>query len=639
MESVPNFYKFGEITVDCENFRVQKDGRNVALTPRAFDVLTLLIRNEGHVIDKQTLFDQIWKENFVSDNALTRIIKEIRHALEDSADQPKYVETVTKRGYRFIGKLEAGPSAPLGPVHDARSDQQIDDSPVPFVEPATPEIDRGRFSLPGRIAILSVVGVIIVVASGWWYLTRQSPEPNAQIHSIAVLPFKPLNADSRDESLEFGMAETLITRLSNLRQLAVRPMSSVRKYADAQSDPIEAGRSNQVEAVLDGSIQKAGDQIRVTVRLIDVASGSNLWSEKFDESFTDIFKVQDAIAERVTNALTLQLSKQEREQMGRHYTSSSEAYQLYLNAQLIWHGRRQNWVGQSLAYYQQALEKDPNFALAYVGIADANITLTGRHEITVEEGEKIARANINRALEIDNTLAQAHNALAELKYQYEYDWTGAEQEFKRAVDLNPNVAWIRVAYGWFLMSEGRFDEATFEMNRAGELDPSSMTIKTARGRLLYFSRHYDEAVRHFENLVAVEPNDDGLYLALFLALDEKGMYPEALDAFLKFRSLNGEKPERLDQLRDAFKLSGSEGFVTELHRLISERAKTGPAPIYSLARLSLRLGKTDEAFMWLDRAFTEHDIAILQTKIDPGFDSVRDDPRFIALLSRIGLQP
>src|SRR4030095_6021079 len=274
-------------------------------------------------------------------------------------------------------------------------------------------------------------------------------------------------------------------------------------------------------------------RVRVSVRLVNVADALPLWAEQFDESFVDIFKLQDSIAERITQSLKVQLSPQEKERLAKHYTESPEAYQLYLRGQLLWHGRRQNWIEQSLQYYQQAIEKDPNFALAYIGVADSYIMLSGHRKISMLEAERKARPQIMKAMLLDDSLAQAHNALAELKYQYEYDWTGAEKEVKHAIDLNPNVAWIHQAYGWFLMSSGRFDEATTEMEKARELDPSSLTINVGRGRLFYFRRQYDQAIQHFQNIIAVEPTDYSSYFSLYTIYEQKQMYPEAVEAFLK----------------------------------------------------------------------------------------------------------
>lgn len=618
-------FSFDDVTVDRENFRVLKAGLLLTLTPRAFDVLVALLRQPGRVIEKRELFDQVWGDTVVTDNALTKIIKEIRHTLGDDADAPRYIETVPKRGYRFIGAVEES-------GHD-----------TPPIERTLklPPIPSRRFAFSKLALTLSAAGLIAILVLVAWLILRQDaantvPSP---IRSLAVLPFKPLNAESRNESLEMGMAETLITRLSSLKQVVVRPMSSVRKYTDLQQDPVRAGQEVKAEAVLDGSIQKAGERIRVTVRLISVRDGRPLWSEHFDENFEDIFKVQDSIAERVTKALTLQLSSPEKEQLAKHYTESPEAYQLYLRGQLFWHGRRQNWIDQSLAHYQQALEKDPNFALAYIGVADCYIMLSGHRRISMREAEIKAKPNIMKALEIDDTLAQAHNGLAELKYQYEYDWTGAETEFKKAIELNSNVAWIRQAYGWFLMSAGRFNEAATEMEEARKLDPSSLTINVGRGRLFYYSRQYDQAVQQFQSIIAVEPNDSSAYFSLYTIYEQKQMYPEAVEAFLKSLSLGGVEPRVGEEFRETFRVSGWQGFLRKQLEILETRAKINQAAPYQFANLYVRLGQKDEAFVWLEKTFEARDSSTLQFKIEPAYDSLRNDPRYAKLIRKIGLQP
>ena len=636
-----NLYRFDDITVERENFRVQKNGQSVTLTPRAFDVLVFLLKNEGHVVEKQELFQQVWKDTFVSDNALTKIIKEIRHALEDSADHPRYIETVPKRGYRFIGEIKENQNGSEIKTQIEQIDVLRSVEPSKEVVRLQQQKNSSPFAFSKTALALSVVGFISISVLAGWLLFRNKPTetPSSPIRSIAVLPFKPLNAESRDESLEMGMAETLIIRLSNLKQIAVRPMSAVRKYTDVSQDPVKAGQEIQVEAVLDGSIQKAGERIRVTVRLLDIRSGIPLWAEQFDENFTDIFNVQDSIAERITNALTLQLSRQEKEQLAKHYTNNAEAYQLYLRGQLLWHRRLQNWIEQSLAYYQQALEKDPNFALAHIGAAECYIMLNGHHKISAQEAETKARSGIMKAMEIDNTLAQAHNALAELKYQYEYDWRAAEKEFKIAIELNPNVAWIRQAYGWFLMSVGRFDEATVEMEKARGLDPSSLTINVGRGRLFYYSRQYDQAIQYFQNIIAVEPNDSSSYYSLYTIYAQKQMYAEAFEAWLKCQILTGMLPETAEEFREIYRASGWEGFLRKQLEGLEKKAKTKSVVSSALANLYVHLGRKDEAFTWLEKTFEERHISTIQFKIEPAYDSLRDDPRYIKLIHKIGLQP
>jgi DNA-binding winged helix-turn-helix (wHTH) protein/TolB-like protein len=613
-------FSFDDVTVDGENFRVLKAGQLVALTPRAFDVLIVLVTNPGRVVEKSELFERVWKETHVTDNALTKVIKEIRHALKDDANAPRYIETVPKHGYRFIG-------------HSVRDVEGRPEHRVHRIKPS--EEPHPGFAL-SKVAALALLAVAVSVLAGWFLLRQKSVDTTrSSIRSIAVLPLKPLNVDSRDESLEMGMAETLITRLSNLQQLVVRPMSAVRKYTDPRLDPVKAGRELQADAVLDGSIQKVGGRVRVTVRLIDVRDGRSVWSEQFDENFTDIFKVQDSITERITAALTLQLSKQEKERLARHLTDNSEAYQLYLRAQLFWNSRRQNWIEQSLDHYEQALKKDPNFALAHIGAADCFIMMSGHRKISMPEAEAKARPHIMTALKIDESLAQAHNALAELKYQYEYDWSGAETEFKKAIELNPNVAWIRLAYGWFLMSAERFDEATVEVEKARELDPSSLTINVGRGRLFYYTRQYDQALQQFQSIIAVEPNDGSAYFSLYAIYEQKRMYPEAVDAYLKVMTLNGARPEIAEKYRKAFRDAGWQGFLRQRLETLETAAKTKQVSPYQFANLYAQLGKRDEAFVWLEKTFAERDPVTLQFKIEPAYDGLRDDPRYKELIRKI----
>lgn len=611
-------YRFDRFVVDAQDFVVKRDDEAISLTPRAFDVLLLLLKNGGHVVEKRQLFDEVWKETFVSDNALTKVVKELRHALGDSAEEPRYIETIPKRGYRFIGELNGNGK----PAHDAS-----------VREPARQRSMRNTLSIVGMSALL-----VIAVAAIWVALTRKSTDAVPSPKTIAVLPFKPLNAESRDESLELGMAETLITRLTSLRDVAVRPIGSVRKFTDANADPLKAGEDLQTEAVLDGSIQKADERVRVTVRLFDVRTSATLWSEQFDEKFTDIFRVQDSIAQRIAGVLALKLSREEQEQLAKHMTENPRAYELYLNGQFNWHRRGPDWINQSLQAYKQALDEDPNFALAHIGVADAYMMLSGHRRISMQDAEANARPSIERALEIDDHLADAHNALAELKYQYQYDWRGAEDEFKTAVDLNPNAVWIRQAYGWFLMSDGQFERAAVEMDKARQLDPSSLTLTIARGRLYYFSRQYDQAIDYFRRVIELEPDDVSAYRALGSAYEGKGMYPEAVETFLREIGSDSEHEKQREAVRRAFADGGWEGFLRKgLEGLDKTPMRPGKAWLY--ADFYARLGDREKAFYWFEKVFDERDVAVLQFKISPTNDVLRGDPRFAQLLAKIGQTP
>jgi tetratricopeptide (TPR) repeat protein len=434
-----------------------------------------------------------------------------------------------------------------------------------------------------------------------------------------------------------GMTETLITHLGNLRELSVRPLGAVRKYVDPQQDPVKVGQELKVDAVLDGSIQKVNERVRVTVRLTSVKDGRTVWAQQFDEKFTHIFEVQDSISERVANTLRLTFEGTEKDRLTKRYTENSEAYQLYLQAQYLWDNRTRENRQKMCDYYEQATEKDPKFALAYVGLADLQITLVGDNQVPYKKVKSEIAANLAKALELDSELAQTRNLLAEVKYQFDFDWAEAEKEFRKAIDLNPNVASIRLAYGWYLMSLGRFDEATKEMDRAQELDPHSMVINRARGRLLYYMHRFDEAIKHFQRMVDAEPGFPINHWVLAEAYLGKGLYAEAVEEFAKAAIVAGADPATVEKDKETFRVLGWHSYL-QMHtdRLSQSKGYVSPN---KLASFYARLGNKDEAFVWLNKAVDERASGIPNLKVDPNFDSLHSDPRFAKVLQRMNLTP
>jgi serine/threonine-protein kinase len=457
-------------------------------------------------------------------------------------------------------------------------------------------------------------------------------------NSIAVLPFTNMSAEADNEYFCDGLAEELLNTLARIEDLKVAARTSAFSFKNKNVEISEIGKTLNVRTVLEGSVRKSGDRLRISVQLVNAADGYHLWSERYDRQMRDIFDVQDEIALAVVDALKVRLLGEEKAAILKRYTDNPEAYELYLKGEYLWLNRRkENWAEQILTYYQRALEKDPNFALAHIGIAQCYIRLSGQQKTPGREAEGKAKSSIMKALEIVGDLAQAHNALAELKYQYEYDWAGAEVEFKKAIELNPNVAAIRLAYGWYLMLAARFGEASLEFEKARELDPSSLTINVSKGRLLYFSRQYDQARQHFQNFIPVEPNSAAAYLSLFQIYQQKQMYAEALEAFIEYQSLIGAPPESSEELRRAFNVSGYHGFLRKLLAAVEARAVTEYVSPAEFAELYAHLGQKEEALAWLEKTFDERAPFIVQLKVHPAFDSLRDDPRFRDLLRRVGL--
>jgi serine/threonine-protein kinase len=458
--------------------------------------------------------------------------------------------------------------------------------------------------------------------------------------SIAVLPFKPLLAASRDESLEIGMADTLITKLGGLRQIIVRPVSAVRKYAGLEQDPVAAGREQRVDAVLDGTIQKSGERIRVTVRLLSAADGQQLWADKFEEEFTDIFSVEDSISERVAAALAVTLTGADKKQLTKRYTENAEAYQLYLKGRYYAGKYTPEGTKKAIAYFDKAIALDPNYALAYDGLAYCYYASDwfGPPKENFAKG----RALVEKALEIDPALAEAHVSLGLLVAWLDYDWPGAEREFKRAFELNANYPPAHLWYGYYLMGLGSFDQSIAEIKRAIELDPLSAEANTCLGIALLDGHRYDEALQQLRTTVEAEPDYWLAHLYFARALEKKGEFSAAIAELKKTTLIEGAPAEVISALGYAYAVSGNkaeaEKIILQLKEQ-SEQSKQFYVPAYGIATIYAGLGDKERAFAYLEKEYANGAFYLNYLKVDPEVDSLRSDPRFADLLRRVRLAP
>jgi TolB-like protein/Flp pilus assembly protein TadD len=482
--------------------------------------------------------------------------------------------------------------------------------------------------------IIFVSLIVVALSAAAFYLFRVSTKtiPPVPFRTMAVLPFKPMVLESRDEAFEMGMADTLIVRLSNLREVAVRPISSVRKFSGLEQDPVAAGRELGVESVLDGQIQRWGDRIRITARLIGVGDGNQLWADQFDQKFTDIFTVQDLIAEKVTSALALKLTGEEQRQLAKRYTNNAEAYQLYLSGRFHWEKRTAEALKKAIEYFEEAIEKDGNYALAYAGLADSYALLGVFHLPPKETFPKAKEATL-KALRIDDSLAEAHAALGHIKVQYDYDWAGAEREYKRAIELNPNYANAHLFYSIYLAITGRFDEGLAEIRRAQELEPSSLFIHANVGALLSRARRYDEAINQLKRVLEMNPNFDHARTFLGYAYLGKGMYEQAI------AETQNLKPPYNDTgvSGQAYALSGRRSEALKEIDRIRRLSKQSPVAAYSLALIYASLGDKNNALEWLEKAYEDRSTLLVGIRDDPQLDNLRSEPRFQAIIKRMGL--
>lgn len=482
------------------------------------------------------------------------------------------------------------------------------------------------------IALLSV-GLALVIYSS----RREQPQPVTLINSIAVLPFKPLIAEDRDQALELGMADTLINKLSNIRRMTVRPLSAVRKYTGLEQDATAAGREQKVDAVLDGNIQRSGEKIRVTVRLVRVADGREIWSDQFDEKFTDIFSVQDSVSRKLTGVLAVTLTGEEKELLAKRQTGDVEAYRLYLLGRYHLNRLTDDGFKKGRDYFQQAIDRDSNYALAYAGLADAYNKLSSFNTISPKEGFPRAREAAMNALKLDDKLAEAHTMLGLVHLLYDWEWSGAEREFTRALEINPGYSDAHQTYGYYLSAMGRHDEALAEVRRAQELDPLSLEKKVSIGETLFHQRRYDQAIEQYQIVLEMDPNSGFTHWAIGNVYLQKKRYEEAVAEYQKAIPLSGDSTDEPASLGCAYALSGRTREAQQVLAELKERAKRTYISPTVIAFIHISLGEKDQAFALLDKAYEGRDFILVTLKAEPMFDSLRSDRRFTDLLRRVGL--
>jgi TolB-like protein/DNA-binding winged helix-turn-helix (wHTH) protein/Flp pilus assembly protein TadD len=649
-ESGDNLYRFDDVTVDGDNFRVQKDGQNVALTPRAFDVLIFLLQNGGRVVEKQELFDRVWKDTFVSDNALTKIVKEIRRALVDDAGTPRYIETVPKRGYRFIAPMKCeNASEKSAFIADTKGVSESTANNTPALEKSNESIEKSNQSVSPPEAVsprarrkflfIGTAVLITLVAAASFFLFNKSRSEstvavNAPIDSIAVLPFENAARDANVEYLSDGITESLINDLSRLKNLKVMSRSSVFHYKGKEQNAQKVGGELNVRAVLTGSVKQVGDQIVINVRLDDARDNRNIWGEQYIRKFADILTVQSEITQEVSRKLRMQLTTRDRQLLTKRYTENVEAYQLYLKGVYEWNKFTSEGLQKN---YHQAIEKDSNYALAYAGLADSYSVL-GNNFLPPRETYPKAKIYALKALAIDETLPMAHVSLGAIEIFYEWDWAEAEKELKRALELDAHQAQAHHLYGYLLEAAGKLDEAKAEMKLAQELDPLSLLINTDLGFAFYYARQYDEAINQSRLVIDLDARFFLAYLALGQSYAQKGMNAEAVASFQKGINAGTRNPSLLASLAFAQASAGQKSEAQKALDELREMSRQHYVSPYWTALIYAGSGDKEQAVAWLEKAYQERAPMLIWLSVEPRFDSLRGDSRYTDLLRRIGLE-
>jgi TolB-like protein/DNA-binding winged helix-turn-helix (wHTH) protein/Tfp pilus assembly protein PilF len=624
--------RFGEFELEPKSGELRKAGVPVKLQPQPLRVLVLLASNAGELVTRGEIQQEIWEGvTFVDfEHGLNFCIKQIRAALGDNAQAPRFIETLPRRGYRFIAAV----------------DQNSKDKSQTVGAPAQSESTRTKIPIaPGprshvaRVAAFSIVLLLIVGAYATWKLLAKSSVPNRGKVMLWVMPFENLSADPEQEYFSDGMTEELIAQLGSLQpaKLGVIARTSAMTYKRGNRDIRQIGSELKVDYVLEGSVRREGDRVRITAQLIQVSDQTHLWSESYERSTQNTLAVQTDVARNIAKALALELLPGERTSRAADASINTDAYDAFLKGRYLWNKGRPDDVEKSVGFYNRALELAPGYAPTLAGLADSYILLGMYYTIPPTDAYSKAKQAATRALELDDGLAEAHTALGTILFRYDWAWPQAEAQFKRAIELNPSYGRAHHDYAWLLVALERFDEAVNEIKRALELDPLSPLANSDVGWVYLRARRYDDAINQIERTLELEPEFASAQACLERAYRLKGMNKEALDSARKSMIRSGATPRDLAALEKGDSEEAMRSVLRWRLKKSEETARDRHTSPYRFAAQHAELGDTDAAFDWLERAFNERDSELVSLKVDPAFDGVRSDSRYASLLHRIGL--
>jgi len=621
------FVRFGTFEADLEAGELRRAGRRVPLQARPFQILAVLLEHPGELVTRQSLRERLWPADvFVDfDHSLNTSIRKLRGALGDEASTPRFVETVDRRGYRFIAPVTPAGDAADRPVSAAPASPLASDARMPAVSGVS------RRWLAGALTIAIAVIVVAVVS-----VRRSASSVGAAVTSIAVLPFHPLQLDERDQYLGIGIADAVITRLSTLQQVIVRPTAAVRKYADPAQDPLAAGRELRVDAVLEGSIQRLDGRVRVTARLVRTADGHALWSGQIDEKISDLLNLEDAIAGRTASAVLSTLTASDEQKLSAHDTTEQRAYEAYLKGRYFASRRAQDDLLKAIESFEAAIAADARYARAYSGLADTYMLVSGYGYMSPDVAIPKARTAAQRAVALMPHLAEPHASLALLAENIDWDWPLAEREYLTAIAADPNYATAHHWYGEYLSLLGRFDEALVEIGKARALDPLSLSIRRDLGFAYFYAQQYERAIDEEQQALEIDPTFDlarGVLATVYLT---QGRFAETEVELNKLR-LPDDGSMMISAWGQVFAREGRRDEALDAIARLNEIAKHEFVSPMQIAWVHLALGQNEQALDCIERAVKIHDAPLTSLKVAPNYDPIRQHPRFLAALRQVRL--
>jgi len=629
---------FGVFELDLRTAELRKRGLRVRLQEQPFQVLAMLLERAGQVVGRDELQKKLWPaDTFVDfDHGLNKASNKIREALGDSAESPRFVETVARRGYRFIADVRVADAAPArGP------------EPAPQPRPAPDASDRRNLAdtletlrrrRPPRAWTLSTSALILLISLAAWKLHSYSP-PSSAIRSLAVLPLESLSSDASQDYFADGMTDELITDLGQISALRVISRTSVMAYKHTRKSLPQIARELSVDAVVEGTVLHSGDQVRITAQLIEASADRHMWSQSYQGGVRDTLALQNTVARAIADQIRINVNPQEQAALRNVTVVNPAAYTSYLKGRYFWNKRTADGLRVALAYFSQAIDEDPKYARAYSGLADT-YALLGDWQyavMTPREALPKAKAAALEALKLDGTLGEAHNSLAFCLDGFDWDFDAAGKEFQRAIELNPGYATAHHWYAWHLALSHRYDEAIVEMKKAANVDPLSLVINADLAELLVLAHFEDESIRQSLKTIEMDPNFGLAHNHLGQAYLQKHMNEKAVVELRDAVRLSGGSATCIANLARAYVASGKRSDAETLLNDLKKRSNPGQSYAPEIAAIYVAFGDTDHAMSWLEKGYDERfNPGVL---IRPGFDPLRSDPRFQDLVRRTGFRP
>jgi TolB-like protein/DNA-binding winged helix-turn-helix (wHTH) protein/Flp pilus assembly protein TadD len=640
MESLqPNsVVRFGTFEVSLQSGEVRKAGLRIRVQQQPMKLLEILLEHPGEVVTREELRSRVWPgESFGDfDQALNIAIRKLRSALGDSAESPRFIETLPKRGYRFIADVSVVDTDARPRKQELVAGDLPATDPGPKIQGIGLAVAPQRRLWPTRWIIVALALVLSLAILSVWLFRSRAPAPTG-IRSIAVLPLENLSGDASQNYFADGMTDELITDLAQIGALRVISRTSVMVYKGARKPLPQIARELNVDAVVEGTVLRSGDEIRITAQLIEASTDKHLWSQSYEGELRDTLALQNRVASAIADQIRINLTPQEQAALKNVKVVNPEAYESYLKGRYFWNKRTGDGLKVALAYFKQAIEEDPQYAQAYSGLADT-YALLGDWQyavMTPKEAFPKAKAAAIKALELDSSLGEAHNSLAFVLDGFDWDFDSAGKEFQRAIELNPGYATAHHWYAWHLSLLGRFDDAIAEMRKAENLDPLSLIINADLAELLGLAHSYDESIRQSLKTIEMDPNFALAHNQLAQAYLQKQLYDEAVAEMQKAVQLSGDSPTCIANLARAYVASGKRSEAAKLLGDLKKRSNPGYSNASEIAMIYASFGDADQAMNWLEKGFEERfNPGVL---LRPGFDPLRSDSRFQNLVHRVGL--